>query len=157
LDQWLGAQYRGGATIIGICGGFQMLGEAIMDPYAMESNCLETGGLGLLPARTTMRREKTTRVVRAGTPGGHEFPAYEIHLGETIMPRDSVPFAILEDGTRDGIRRDRIAGTYLHGAFEDPVVLAELGITPALRSEQPYDRLADWFEQYAQGFEELFL
>ena len=134
-----------------------MLGEAITDPYAMESDCLETTGLGLLPGRTTMRREKTTRVVRASTPGGHKFSAYEIHLGETTMPRDSVPFAVLEDGTRDGIRRDRIVGTYLHGAFEDPAVLAELGITPPLCEDQSYDRLADWFGQHAPAFEDLFL
>ena len=71
LDEWIGAQHRGGATIVGICGGFQMLGEAITDPYGMESNCVETTGLGLLPVRTTMRPEKTTEVVRASTPRGH--------------------------------------------------------------------------------------
>ena len=158
LDEWIGAQHRGGATIVGICGGFQMLGEAITDPYGMESNCVETTGLGLLPVRTTMRPEKTTEVVRARTPRGHPFSAYEIHLGETTIVRcDSEPFAVLEDGTAEGIRCDRVVGTYLHGAFEDPLVLAELGIASSSCDGQPYDRLADWFEQYAEGFEALFL
>ncbi len=159
LDRWLGAQHRGGATIIGICGGFQMLGEAIADPYGMESSSLEATGLGLLPVRTTMRPEKTTHVVTARTPGGHRFSAYEIHLGETTRAgHDSTPFVVLEDGTGEGIRHNRVVGTYLHGAFEDPVVLTELGIvTPPLCDRQTYDSLADWFEQYAEGFEELFL
>ena len=158
LDEWIVAQHRGGATIVGICGGFQMLGEAITDPHGMESTCIETTGLGLLPVRTTMRPEKTTEVVKASTPRGHQFSAYEIHLGETTIARcDSEPFAVLEDGMAEGIRRDRVVGTYLHGAFEDPLVLAELGIAASSCDTQPYDRLADWFEQYAEGFEALFL
>jgi adenosylcobyric acid synthase len=157
LDEWIVSQYRRGATIVGICGGYQMLGEAIADPYAMESDCVEINGLGLLPVRTTLLREKTTEVVSARTPGGHKFSAYEIHLGVTTKSRDSEPFAVRDDGTPEGIRRDRIAGTYLHGAFEDPGVLAELGVAPVVCIDQPYGRLADWFEQHAEAFEALFL
>ena len=159
LDQWIGAQYRRGATIIGICGGYQMLGEAITDPYGMESTCLETAGLGFLPVRTMMRREKTTR----SREGQHTSEVMRFRPTRSIWARplcsDAIPapFAVLEDGTAEGIRRDRVVGTYLHGAFEDPVVLAELGIACRSCDGQPYDRLADWFEQYAEGFEALFL
>ena len=111
-----------------------MLGERICDPYCMESDCAETNGLGLLPIQTELRREKTTRVVGAKTCGGHAFSAYEIHLGETTMlGSDPVPFAVLDDGTPDGLRAGRVIGTYLHGALEDPGVLAELGIVDHVR------------------------
>ena len=83
LAEWILDEHRHGATVIGICGGFQMLGESICDPHAMESESTEVAGLGLLPIRTVLQREKTTRVVQATTPGGHDFSAYEIHLGET--------------------------------------------------------------------------
>ncbi len=158
LDEWLRAQYRRGATIVGICGGFQMLGESIDDPHGMESNRRHAAGLGFLPMKTTLNQQKTTRVVRACSPKGHSYQAYEIHLGETIMEQASLsPFAILEDGSREGVRGDRVIGTYLHGAFEDPAVLAELGIVTEPRNPSSFERLADWFTPFASRFEELFL
>ena len=125
----------------------------------MESNCPEVAGLGLLPIQTVLKREKTTRVMQAKTPGGHVFSAYEIHLGETtLLCSDPAPFALLEDGSQDGLRADRVIGTYLHGALEDPEVLAELGIIVAAPSRSmPYHLLAEWFAPYGERFEELFL
>jgi adenosylcobyric acid synthase len=158
LAEWIGAEHRRGATVIGICGGYQMLGERIRDPYAMESGCGETYGLGLLPIETELRREKTTRVVGAQTRGGHAFSAYEIHLGETTMLcRDPAAFALLDDGTREGMRHGTVIGTYLHGALEDAGVLAELGIAATPDSGRAYDLLADWFAPSGKMFEELFL
>ena len=158
LAEWILDEHRRGATVIGVCGGFQMLGESICDPYAMESNSTEVAGLGLLPIRTVLQREKTTRVVQAKTPGGHAFSAYEIHLGETTqLCSDPAPFALLEDGTHDGLRADRVIGTYLHGALEDAEVLAELGIIAAPAPLMPFSSLANWFAPYGKGFEELFL
>ncbi len=158
LAEWIKAEHRRGAIVIGVCGGFQMLGERICDPYSMESGCAETSGLGLLPIQTELRREKTTRVVGAKTCRGHAFSAYEIHLGETTMLcSDPAPFALLDDGTPDGLRSGTAIGTYLHGALEDPGVLAELGIVATSVSAPSYDPLADWFAPYGMVFEELFL
>ena len=71
----------------------------------MESNSDEVSGLGLLPIQTVLQREKTTRVVRATTRGGHVFSAYEIHLGETtVRCSEAAPFAVLDDGTQEGMR-----------------------------------------------------
>jgi adenosylcobyric acid synthase len=158
LDDWVLAQYRRGATLVGICGGFQMLGQSIHDPFGMESSHQEVVGLKLLPSRTTMTRDKTTRVVEARTPRGHSYPAYEIHLGETAYDQSNVdPFAILEDEAREGVRADRIIGTYLHGAFEDVTVLAEIGITAHAQQATGAEALAEWFAPFGRRFEELFL
>ncbi len=158
LDDWVLTQYRRGATVIGICGGFQMLGRSIHDPLGMESSHQRAAGLGLLPARTTMTREKTTRVVHARTPGGHPYSAYEIHMGETDCDVTNFqPFAFLEGGTREGLRGERIIGTYLHGAFEDATVLAEIGITAQVQQTGGAEKLAEWFAPYGRRFEELFL
>lgn len=158
LDAWLLAQYRRGATLVGICGGFQMLGETIHDPFGMESRSEIVDGLGLLPVRTTMSQQKTTRVVQARTPRGHSYSAYEIHLGESICDRaDLEPFAVLADDSPEGLRGDRIIGTYLHGAFEDSAVLAELGIQVQTQSAPDFDRLAQWFAPFGGRFAELFL
>ncbi len=158
LDEWLLARHNRGATLIGICGGFQMLGQTIHDPFGMESTREQVEGLNLLPVRTTMNHEKTTRVVQARSPRGHSYSAYEIHLGETVYYQgDHLPFAFLEDGSREGVRGDRIIGTYLHGAFEHPGVLADVGISPHSAQVSGIEALADWFAPFGQRFEELFL
>jgi len=153
------AQHAGGARIVGMCGGYQMLGESIEDPEAVESRAGCAEGLGLLPVRTVLRSEKTTRVVDARTDGGVSFRAYEIHMGETVGACE--PFAWI-DGDAEGARMGSCVGTYLHGALENPQVVAEVLGTPApepLDKEQQYDRLAEWFESHAdlRLFEELYL
>jgi len=159
LDAWVREQKAAGAKIAGICGGFQMLGERIEDPLGVESGAGAVEGLGLLPVSTVLRSQKTTRVVEARTPAGALFRAYEIHMGETTVPRDAEPFAFA-GGLPEGIRRDGVAGTYLHGALESAELVRELlGIEAHPRSKEAmYDRLADWFEQHAglARFEELY-
>jgi adenosylcobyric acid synthase len=159
LADWIQIRHRSGATIIGVCGGLQMLGEVIADPHGMESGRGEIAGLGLLPVRTVLGTEKTTQVVNARTPQGQVFSAYEIHIGETTPCADpDFPFAVLSGDRVEGFRRERVIGTYLHGAFEDPAVLRELGIVPASTGGIDTDqRLADWFDAHAERFEELFL
>ncbi len=158
LAEWIRAEHRRGAIVIGVCGGYQMLGERVGDPYSMESGCGDVPGLGMLPIRTELQRAKTTRVVGAKTYGGHVFSAYEIHLGETRMiGPDMVPFAVLDDGTPEGLRGDRVFGTYLHGALGDAGVLAELGIVATSVIVPTYDLLADWFDPCGMVFEEIFL
>lgn len=139
LDQWILQQHANGALIVGICGGYQMLGEIIDDPDGVESAHGSAPGLHLLPVRTVLRREKVTRVVEAVTPSGRPFRAYEIHMGETN--HDS-HFALASG----------VIGTYLHGAFEDPEVAKELLHIEAKRVDKDamYDRLADWLLAHAR-------
>lgn len=162
LADWVLEQYRRGAKVVGICGGYQMLGERIEDPLAMESSCGHADGLGLLAVRTVLAAEKTTRRIQAVTPSGICFDAYEIHLGHTVRPHDAIPFATLSDGSEDGVRTGNCAGTYLHGAIEDPSVLGELmgrTIAPGPARETTYEALADWFEASVdqKRFAELYL
>ena len=118
LADWIVGEHRRGATVIGICGGFQMLGRVIGDPAGMESPHQSADGLGLLPAETILAADKTTRVRTATTAGGVTFGAYEIHLGVTTVERPAVPFATLDNGDVDGACVERVVGTYLHGALE---------------------------------------
>jgi adenosylcobyric acid synthase len=159
LDRWLVEQHARGATLIGICGGFQMLGETISDPFAMESGQREAQGLGVLPLKTTLTPQKVTQVREARTLRGARFSAYEIHLGETVCEASGLPpFAFLEDGSSEGVRAERVIGTYLHGAFEHIEVLAEIGIDiSGAAPEQKFEKLADWFDPFSQRFRELFL
>ena len=128
----------------------------------MESNLVGAEGLGLLPGSTILSQEKVTRRVGGRTASGISFAAYEIHLGATTTPAGAVPFATLEDGTPEGLRAERITGTYLHGALENAEVLSELlgrTIQPLPSRDSTYDALADWFDRNVNQtrFEELYL
>jgi adenosylcobyric acid synthase len=161
LADWMLRQHHAGTTIIGICGGFQMLGRAVSDPLGVESTTTTTRvqGLGLLPVETVLSAEKTTRVVTATTTGGVSFGAYEIHLGKTTYEgQRPTPFARLDDGATDGARAAGVVGTYLHGALEHAAVCSELfGIEmpSAPPKERHYQRLADWFDRHQRGFDRL--
>jgi len=159
LAEWLLQRYRDGAIIIGVCGGFQMLGDEIMDPDRVESVAASVQGLGLIRAKTRLMPHKTMRLVAAHTDSGIPFRGYEIHMGITTIHETGKPFAHLEDGTSDGVRLPRIAGTYLHGAFENREVLEEilqrrLDAAVPDRPEAQYERLADWFAKHVDS--ELF-
>jgi adenosylcobyric acid synthase len=115
------AAYPG--ILIGVCGGFQMLGLSIDDPTGVESAGVPRTmpGLGQLPIRTIMRGEKTVR--RAVGPS---FRGYEIHMGETLYESGAEPFAeILREGEQHPISdgavgsSGRVWGTYIHGLFDD--------------------------------------
>lgn len=160
LADWVLSQRQRGAKVIGICGGYQMLGRKICDPTGLESDAREAEGLGLLPVATILTCEKRTRVVFATTRSGVAFGAYEIHLGTTTLQNieSVVPFATLDDGGSDGACLAGVIGTYLHGAFEHPEVCAEVFGTPmpaAPSKRTEYQRLADWFEQHARNLDQL--
>jgi adenosylcobyric acid synthase len=161
LDEWILRKQREGVRILGVCGGFQMLGRIIDDPQGVEGPVGMRDGLGLLPVVTTLAQEKTVRTVSATTPAGVAFGAYEIHMGETVVDLTGRPFATLADGTHEGLCVDNVFGTYLHGALEDARVVAEIfGIAVTASSTQvEYDKLADWFRASAKMklFEEQFL
>jgi adenosylcobyric acid synthase len=161
LDDWLLRQHAAGARVLGICGGYQMLGETIDDPHGIDGvTGSQVQGLGLLPAKTTMEEKKTTRVRNAKTLAGTPFPAYEIHMGRTELTEAVAPFAIFDDGTPEGASHGRVTGTYLHGALESEALLTELfGFAPRKRftKTQNYDALAEWLKTFSnpQVLEEL--
>ena len=161
LDDWVRKQKAAGASIIGICGGYQILGEEIRDPHGIESGEAAVPGLGLLPVVTTFREEKTTEIVDAVTAQGTRFRAYEIHMGETEKPAEAKPFAYIQ-AKPEGIRHGNCIGTYLHGALENEAVVEELiGFCPSQSplDRESYERLADWFETSAEVkfFERAYL
>jgi adenosylcobyric acid synthase len=160
LAEWIGSQHRQGATIVGVCGGFQMLGREVTDPLGIESGAVRAEGLGLLPATTVLTNRKKTRVVQARTRGGAAFGAYEIHVGVTTFDAGSqtLPFAVLDDDRAEGACADRVLGTYLHGAFESADVCAEYFRIPfpyAVEKAAHYERLADWLTEHGRELARL--
>jgi len=154
LDAWILEQHRQGSTVIGVCGGFQMLGQELKDPHGVESPETSACGLGLLSTTTVLERSKTTRVRRARTPEGVEFDAYEIHLGVTTSRQPVSPFAFLDDGSPEGARVDRVIGTYLHGSFENAAVCSEVFgtlVEPGAGRATEHQRLADWFDNHCSN------
>jgi adenosylcobyric acid synthase len=149
--------HRVGKTVVGICGGYQMLGRSVEDPDGVESRVAATAGLGLLPVRTVLLGEKTTRqrhFTFRNTPAA-DCQGYEIHMGQTTPDGPAQPVATLADGTPDGYYAGPTCwGTYLHGILDNPQVIEEL-LAPhttqlpsapldfaAFKNSQ-FDRLAD--------------
>jgi adenosylcobyric acid synthase len=120
-DVDLAAHLRRGARVLGICGGYQMLGRRVADPDGIEGPAGADEGLGLLDVETVMTPDKrltTVRAVHAAT--GRPFDGYEIHIGRSDGPDCARPFAYL-DGVPEGATSadGRVAGSYLHGMFRD--------------------------------------
>ncbi|MEQ1870569.1 MAG: cobyric acid synthase [Vicinamibacterales bacterium] len=157
LDRWVIDQHAKGATVIGVCGGYQMLGTSVSDPLAMESVAGRSAGLGLLPVHTVLAAEKVTTRRRGHTRGGAEFEAYEIHLGVTDTPASLRPFATLDGGRPEGVVRERVIGTYLHGLFESAAVCSEVfgvAVTPPRSKADDYVALGEWFGRHAERVED---
>ena len=121
LDRAIIALAAGGETeVVGICGGFQMMGETISDLDGVESGRASVPGLGLLSVSTEMRREKVlARTKGRHLASGEEVAGYEIHHGRTPA-MGVVPVVVLEDGRSEGatLGDGRMWGTYLHGIFD---------------------------------------
>ena len=144
---WMGRQglteairrlYLGGAAVVGICGGFQMLGGKVYDPENVESSLTEMEGLGLLPITTVFAGTKETHRIKgrvevdsgllAGAKGA-EITGYEIHMGRTSGEGPQAPFTIVDrsdvavtaetalEGLQDST--GRVLGTYIHGLFHN--------------------------------------
>jgi len=112
---------RYGGKLMGICGGFQMLGNSINDPHGLESNIETVSGLGLLDMQTTLAENKQlTRVSGNLALDNAPVEGYEIHMGISTGPALDNPAVIL-DNTNDGVisADNQILGSYLHGLFEN--------------------------------------
>jgi adenosylcobyric acid synthase len=105
--------------VLGICGGYQMLGRTVSDPFGVEEGgCREA--LQLLPAETELGREKVTVQSQGHSFLGASVTGYEIHMGTTECFQSHEAFIRKDDGTSDGIVCGRVAGTYFHGLFDNP-------------------------------------
>jgi adenosylcobyric acid synthase len=121
FDIDIAAHRRRGGTILGLCGGYQMLGRMIADPEGIEGPPAKVEGLGLIDVETTLSDEKSLEPMRGTTADGVPFSGYEMHMGVTDGPDCARPFARLANGTPDGaVSADgRVFGTYIHGVFAD--------------------------------------
>jgi adenosylcobyric acid synthase len=152
------AHVRRGGHVLGLCGGYQMLGRTIADPEGIEGPAATVEGLGLLDISTVMIADKSTRLVQGihsatGTP----VEGYEIHLGRS-EGRDCERPVVTIDGRPDGASTadGRVQGTYVHGLFTGDVFrkawLAHLGIASSLayasQIESALDALADHLEAH---------
>ena len=154
------AHLRRGRRVLGLCGGYQMLGPAIADPQGIEGAPRALPGLGLLDVETVMTAEKRLVAVTGTTEADDEpFSGYEMHVGDTTGPDAARPFLRFADGRADGaVSADGlVAGTYVHGLFANDrqraAWLARLGAAPGLTNyeagiEAVLDRFADHLEAH---------
>jgi adenosylcobyric acid synthase len=117
----LKAHVRRGGKVLGLCGGYQMLGKMIHDPHGLEGNAGSVAGLGLLDVETTLLADKTTTQTQAiHALSGQLINAYEIHLGKTKGPDCARLFAQTPNGPEGAMSVDcNVIGTYLHGCFSN--------------------------------------
>jgi adenosylcobyric acid synthase len=121
FDIDIAAHLRRGGTVLGLCGGYQMLGRTINDPDGIEGAAGSAQGLGLLDVETTLSAEKRLEKVEGTSFDGTPLAGYEMHIGVSEGPDRARPFAQLSDGTSEGAMTPdrRVIGTYLHGLFAD--------------------------------------
>ena len=121
FDVDIAAHVRRGGHVLGLCGGYQMLGRTIADPHGMEGRQETVAGLGLLDVETTLTPAKALRSVGGFTSDGVPFTGYEMHVGETSGTDTARAFARLGDGRDEGAvsKSGRVSGTYVHGLFSD--------------------------------------
>jgi adenosylcobyric acid synthase len=121
FDVDLAAHRRRGGLVLGLCGGYQMLGRSVSDPAGLEGPPGTVAGLGLLDVTTSLIEDKRLVATHGATADGVPFAGYEIHVGATDGPDRARPFARLADGAADGaVSPDgRVMGTYVHGLFAD--------------------------------------
>jgi adenosylcobyric acid synthase len=140
----IAAHVRRGGKVLGLCGGYQMLGRVIHDPDGLESAVMTVAGLGLLDVETTMTSDKTVAPTNAKhAASGESISAYEIHLGLTTGPDSATPFSITAKGN-EGAVKGYVMGTYLHGCFSsDGFRAAFLKSLGANGSNLAYEDLID--------------
>ena len=158
--------HKNGKTVLGICGGYQIMGCEVLDPHHIEGEIERLPGLGLLPVSTVITEEKVTLQsnFRAFPLGGGEYclKGYEIHMGESV-PFDggeARPLNELEDGRLDGcIVSDKCMGTYMHGILDNGEFIDWLlapyadkceksGFDYDAFKQQQYNRLADVIREH---------
>ena len=155
LDQAIAQHAGAGRSVLGICGGLQMLGEALIDPHGIDGN---GPGLGLLPLVTVYEPSKTVRRTTArfgnvigpwSALAGVEVAGYEIHHGQTARhPAMAPPLAVMDHGLAWQNPQGNVLGVYLHGLFECPALLQALFSAAAPTLDTVFDGLADFVERH---------
>ena len=167
LDAAIASHAGQGGAVLGICGGLQMLGEALIDPHGIDGNA---PGLGLLPLVTVFEADKTVQQTQArfdaqmgsaaqgdNTPwaqlSGVTVQGYEIHHGQTaqhpaMAKGGDVARAVMPGGLAWQNNKGNVLGVYLHGLFEAPAVLHALFGAAAPTLDSVFDGLADYIEQH---------
>ncbi|MEM9650510.1 MAG: cobyric acid synthase [Actinomycetota bacterium] len=153
----IAAHVRRGRPVLGLCGGYQLLGRTIEDPDGVEGPPQRVAGLGLLDVHTVLTGEKVTRPVTGRHVGSDtEIAGYEIHVGRTDGPDTKRPWLQLEDGPAGATSADGlVAGSYLHGIFSSDgfraaylSAVADGGRFGASSYEQAVDdALDEWADQ----------
>ncbi len=160
IPELLKQMQQQGKTVIGICGGYQMMGTLINDPDNIEGTVSSVEGIGLLPMETVITKEKKT-VQQQFTFLNEDVPCsgYEIHMGESTVHDEVQPLVKTSDGHTDGIYLNEYCwGTYMHGILDNQVVINRL-VAPYTNEagadfsynsfkEKEYDRLADHLRQH---------
>ena len=158
-DEDVRAHYRRGGHVLGICGGFQMLGRVVSDPDGIEGAAGCAQGLGLLDVETVMTGDKRlTEVDAIHVATGCKMQGYEMHKGRSDGPDRARPFARIGNSPEGAVSADgRVSGSYLHGMFRSDgfrrAWLAGLGaqagqVAYAAAVDATLDDLADWMETY---------
>ena len=162
--------HRDGSRVVGICGGYQILGRMLHDPTGIESPIKEQEGLGLLDPETTFNEEKTTTQAVAKR-NNYILKGYEIHMGTTKLGPNATPFSTIKETNGQSENREdgainndgTVIGTYLHGIFDNPYwtrhllnrIRAAKGMAPLVDTtvsisnykDQQYEKLAQLFAQ----------
>ncbi|MCL4161809.1 UNVERIFIED_CONTAM: hypothetical protein GTU68_000503 [Idotea baltica] len=157
-DLDIAAHLRHGKPIMGLCGGYQMLGKRISDPHGVEGSTETVEGLGYLDVATVLEPSKTTRPAKGiHCESGLTFDGYEIHLGQTTGPDCQRPFVRI-DGQIEGAQSTSglVTGTYMHGIFSSDefrrYFLENLGITASGNSyNQSIDHVLDDLAEHLEA------
>ncbi len=157
-----------GGHVLGICGGYQMLGRQVHDPHGIEGEPGTTDGFGLLDIQTTLKKEKVLSRSQGILAGGIRIDGYEIHMGKTALGGDAAPMVFVQSRNRHPVEDTdgavspdgRIKGSYFHGLFDfpefrnhylkrlNPDYPAEEAQAAADFKQSQYDLLAEHFEQH---------
>jgi len=161
LDRAVAAHAARGGAVLGVCGGLQMLGEALIDPHGVDGN---GPGLGLLPVVTVFAADKTVRHREArfdalsgpwAALSGVAVRGYEIHHGQTaehvaMAAAGDRASCVMPDELAWQNRAGNVLGLYLHGLFEDPAALHALFGVEARTLDTVFDGLADHIDSHFQ-------
>ncbi|NML86425.1 cobyric acid synthase [Polaromonas sp.] len=159
LDRAIAAHAGKGGAVLGICGGLQMLGEALIDPHGIDGN---GPGLGLLPVVTRFDETKTVQHWQAAFEGvrglwshlsGVQVRGYEIHHGQTALhsamaAAGDLAYPVMPEGLAWQNATGNVLGLYLHGMFEDPRVLQALFGATVPTLDSVFEGLADYVDQH---------
>jgi len=152
--------HQNGKSVYGICGGFQMMGTEINDPYHVEGETETISGMGILPVSTTLTKEKVTEQCFFTFQQNEELcKGYEIHMGETVAD-DHSPTCKLSSGKDDGyFLNSRTWGTYLHGIFDNTSIIRNIvetaggksfsAFNPEAFKQEQYDKLAGHIRKHS--------